>query len=96
MQLGFVVHDAGLSDMVQRFCNRVQSLRGPTNIAIGLCQEREPVRAFDLGADRAVSCEPLAKLGDALFALPLSDERPAAEYDRMSAEERNNFVRGDS
>jgi hypothetical protein len=40
-----------------------------------------------------MSGKPLAKLGDALFALPLLHERPTAEHDPMSAEKWNNLLR---
>jgi hypothetical protein len=45
------------------------------------------VRAFELSSGRAIGDEPFAQLGDALFGLPLLEERPAEEDDCMRAEE---------
>ena len=96
MQLWFIVHDAGLRDLVERLRYQAQSLPGLAGIAIGLCQEREPMRAFELGSGRAIDDEAFAQLSDPLFALPLPDERPAAQDHRMRAEKGNLFLRGKS
>jgi hypothetical protein len=71
MQLGFVIHDAGLRDVVERLRYQAQSLLGPAGITICLGEKREPVRAFEFGSGRAIGNEPFAQLSDALFALPL-------------------------
>ena len=52
------------------------------------------MRAFDLGSERAISGVPFTQLSDALCALPFFYEGPAAQYDPVSTEKRNNFLRG--
>ena len=96
MQLGFVIHDAGLRDVVERLRYQAQSLLGLAGITICLGEKGEPVRAFELGSGRAIGNEPFAQLSDALFALPLLDERPAAEDDCLRAEKGQHLLGGKS
>src|SRR5271169_5331276 len=70
MKLWFVIHDAGLRDMVERLHNQLQSLLGLAGITIGLCQKPEPVRAFEIGSGRAIGGEPFAQLSDASSDCP--------------------------
>src|SRR5580704_10091541 len=96
MQLGFVIYDAGLGDVVKRLRYQAQSLLGLVGITICLGEKREPVRAFELGSGRAIGNEPFAQLSDALFALTLLDERPATEDDCLRAEEGDHLLGGKS
>jgi len=81
--------------VVERLRYQAQSPLGLASITICLGEKREPVRAFELGSGRALGNEPFAQLSDALFALPLLDERPAAEDDCMRAEKGQHLLRGD-
>src|SRR5205085_604606 len=73
-----------------------ESQGGLTEIATGLGESCEPMRAFELGSDRTIRGKPFAPLVNALLAPPLLGKGPTAQDHRVRPEKRNNFLRGKS
>jgi hypothetical protein len=92
MQLRFVINDAGLADMVERFRDRAQPVLGAAGIATGLRQEAEPMRGFELGTGRAIGHEAGAQLGITFVGLPLLDQGPSAHYLCVGGQERETLL----
>ena len=83
MQLGFVVHDPGLRDMIERLPHHAQSVLGLADVETCLRQKVKPMRRFELGTSRAICREACAQLSQAFVAPPQLDESPAVEDHRL-------------